>query len=82
MGGLGRLPREHRRGTSSVARRAVGWPVGSCVLVSWVSTALTVLGLVSGANSCPEAPSVSAAIATTVVTAAVIRYRRLPSASM
>ena len=64
----------HRRGASSAGawRSRRFWAPAS-----WVSTALVVLGATPGANSCPEAPSASAASATPVVTAAAMRYHRL-----
>jgi hypothetical protein len=63
----------HRRGASS----AGAWVPAFCAPASWVSTALVLLGGTAGANSCPEAPSASAASATPVVTAAAMRYHRL-----
>jgi hypothetical protein len=70
------LPRASRHGGSSPAP-ATAWVPGFCVAVSRASTALVVFGATSGASSCPEAPSASAAAATTTVAPAAMRYHRL-----
>src|SRR5580692_6466410 len=77
VGRLVLLARAPRHGASSAAPPAAVRGPGLCAPVSWASTALVVLGATPGANSCPEAPSTSAATATTAVAAAPIRYHRL-----